>query len=128
MDDLKVEAKVLPALPQGLKAIPGVGVRRHHAPQIAALKMEGLMDGLGSLKVQRSNCSLICDQSGCSCCGLGAIPANLKQQLMALGIPRLSAAVPCCAMATETAPQPPTVHHFGRLRQSQAPADLSSCC
>ena len=43
MDDLKVEAKVLPALPQGLKAIPGVGVRRHHAPQIAA-KMEGLMD------------------------------------------------------------------------------------
>jgi len=94
MDDLKVEAKVLPALPQGLKAIPGVGVRRHHAPQIAALKMEGLMDGLGSLKVQRSNCSLICDQSGCSCCGLGAIPANLKQQLMALGIPRLCHAVP----------------------------------
>ena len=45
MDDLKVEAKVLPALPQGLKAIPGVGVRRHHAPQVAALKMEeGLMD------------------------------------------------------------------------------------
>ena len=33
MDDLKVEAKVLPALPQGLKAIPGGGGRRHHAPQ-----------------------------------------------------------------------------------------------
>jgi hypothetical protein len=44
MDDLKVEAKVLPALPQGLKAIPGVGVRRHHAPQIAAKMEEGLMD------------------------------------------------------------------------------------
>ena len=45
-----------------------------------------------SLKLQRSNCcSLICyDQSGCSWgCGLGGIPANLKQQLMALGIPRL---------------------------------------